>query len=106
MGRLITVLIVCIFSSGCVNHRPVYSEHNLDDRASFLGGGYRISELEPGICKISVQTKASTTESSKTARKMWRDQAVKVHGSVNYIETDTSEYVNVRDNSIIMWSDD
>ena len=89
--RLIFITIICIISSGCLPW-PVYSRHNLDEGTfSFGGGGYRLVFLEPGVYKIEAMTNEDITLNPKTARKMWRDQAVKVCGSDNYIEKDVYE---------------
>ncbi len=77
MRRLTLIILSCYLLSGCINLWSPYSGHNLDDGKNVLGGGYQLDFLEPGVYEIVAKTNAAKSLHPETARKMWRDQAVK-----------------------------
>jgi hypothetical protein len=86
--RIISLTILCIFSSACIQTGTVYSWHNLDKGHNlFGGGGYKITKLNPGVYRIYALTNDSHVENnSETAQEMWRDKATQVCGGDNFTE--------------------
>jgi len=81
-------VIATIFLASCA------STHNLSDgNSNLLGGGYFVSETEPGKFHIIATTNWAPWPNHSGARSMWEKEAKKACAKKPYSEVDVSERV-------------